>query len=342
MADVILSAFLDEGRSERSVPDIFEQMDVGQALGLKYYTPRMIKFEGAAEIVNVAKLPYNRIDTLVNIHDHHGFQVATLGTAIGKTLLLDVEDGSNNTYEDSSETMENLERAIEIGHRLIPEGVVPIRAFSFYVPKGETPSDYVGQSVERLGPMVELCAKKGAIYGIEVEAGGLVGHNAATLMAIREELGSPDALGLVYDGANLVVQSNSIHAIMEYQAMAEGVAWMHIKDYQKGAPTLEDGVEREDMLTHFVPADSGSVDHACLMANLKGDLERYAARFQQLGLPGYILDLEPHLKGGGQFGGYSGPDGMGVALRALTRTLEKAGIEYALRDMDSVQAQRGE
>ena len=35
------------------------------------------------------------------------------------------------------------------------------------------------------------------------------------------------------------------------------------------------------------------------------------------GVPGVFLDLEPHVKGGGQFGGFSGPDGFGVALRAL-------------------------
>jgi hypothetical protein len=54
-----------------------------------------------------------------------------------------------------------------------------------------------------------------------------------------------------------------------------------------------------------------------------------------------FVDLEPHLKGGGQFGGYSGPDGMGVALRALCKTLHFAGIGYHLRDFDDIKAARG-
>ena len=54
-----------------------------------------------------------------------------------------------------------------------------------------------------------------------------------------------------------------------------------------------------------------------------------------------LLDLEPHLKGGGQFGGFSGPDGMGVALRALCRVLDYVRIGYHLRDFDDIKAARG-
>jgi hypothetical protein len=54
-----------------------------------------------------------------------------------------------------------------------------------------------------------------------------------------------------------------------------------------------------------------------------------------------FLDLEPHLKGGGQFGGFSGPDGMGVALRSLCRVLDYVGIGYHLRDFDDIRAARG-
>jgi hypothetical protein len=59
------------------------------------------------------------------------------------------------------------------------------------------------------------------------------------------------------------------------------------------------------------------------------------------GIPGVVLDLEPHLKGGGQFGGFSGPDGMGVALRSLCRVLDHVGLAYHLRDFDDVRAVRG-
>jgi hypothetical protein len=48
--------------------------------------------------------------------------------------------------------------------------------------------------------------------------------------------------------------------------------------------------------------------------------------------PLVFLDLEPHLRKGGQFGGYSGPDGFGLALRYLCRMLDKSKISYRLRD----------
>ena len=54
-----------------------------------------------------------------------------------------------------------------------------------------------------------------------------------------------------------------------------------------------------------------------------------------------FLDLEPHVKGGGQFGGFSGPDGMGVALRGLCRVLDYIELDYHLRDFDDVVADRG-
>jgi hypothetical protein len=60
-----------------------------------------------------------------------------------------------------------------------------------------------------------------------------------------------------------------------------------------------------------------------------------------MGVPGVFMDLEPHLKGGGQFGGFSGPDGMGVALRGLLSLLDFTGIGYQLRSMDSIRRSRG-
>jgi hypothetical protein len=53
-----------------------------------------------------------------------------------------------------------------------------------------------------------------------------------------------------------------------------------------------------------------------------------------------FLDLEPHLKGGGQFGGFSGVDGFGVALRALLNLLDYVGIGYALTDYEAIARQR--
>ena len=66
-----------------------------------------------------------------------------------------------------------------------------------------------------------------------------------------------------------------------------------------------------------------------------------SARVQALGVPGFFVEVEPHLKGGGQFGGYSGPDGMGVAVRSLCRLLDYQGIGYGLRTFEDIRADRG-
>jgi len=54
------------------------------------------------------------------------------------------------------------------------------------------------------------------------------------------------------------------------------------------------------------------------------------------GVDGVFFDLEPHVKGGGQFGGFSGPDGFGVATRGLCKLLDYVGIGYGLRDYSDI------
>ena len=64
-------------------------------------------------------------------------------------------------------------------------------------------------------------------------------------------------------------------------------------------------------------------------------------RLSKRGIPGVFLDLEPHVKGGGQFGVFSGPDGLGVALRGLCNVLDYVKIDYHLRDFNDIIAARG-
>ena len=152
---------------------------------------------------------------------------------------------------------------------------------------------------------------------------------------------------LIFDGGNILVQGYSPAEVFEqYLAMKPGLGWMHIKDYRdprrprtaapKGGHVDEDeagqlrarrpGRQRPRRDPPRLPPD----------AALAGD-----ASCSRRGIPGVFLDLEPHLKGGGQFGGFSGPDGMGVALRGLCRVLDYVGIDYHLRDFDDVRACAG-
>jgi hypothetical protein len=77
------------------------------------------------------------------------------------------------------------------------------------------------------------------------------------------------------------------------------------------------------------------------LRDFRGEIPDLYERLHRRGIPGVFLDLEPHVKGGGQFGGFSGPDGMGVALRGLCRVLDYARIDYHLRDFEDIRAARG-
>jgi hypothetical protein len=111
--------------------------------------------------------------------------------------------------------------------------------------------------------------------------------------------------------------------------------WLHVKDYRR-PPRPVGGHLDEEAVTDAVPADRGDVDHRRIFADLKAELPRMNARLQERGIPGVFVDIEPHLKGGGQFGGFSGPDGYGVALRALCLVLDDTGVSYHLTGFDDL------
>ncbi|MCA9033130.1 MAG: sugar phosphate isomerase/epimerase, partial [Planctomycetaceae bacterium] len=85
----------------------------------------------------------------------------------------------------------------------------------------------------------------------------------------------------------------------------------------------------------------GDSGHEMILRDFRNHIPALEARMKKLGAAGVLLELEPHLKGGGQFGGFSGPDGIGVAVRALCSVLDYVNIDYKLRDMDDIKAARG-
>jgi hypothetical protein len=127
----------------------------------------------------------------------------------------------------------------------------------------------------------------------------------------------------------------------EYRAMRDHIGWIHIKDYKVDPGLKWTGVVDEERLKNFVPADIGDSAHEAIFRDFRTVLPKLTERMKSLGAPGVFLELEPHLKGGGQFGGFSGPDGLGVAVRALCSLLDYTGIGYRLRTMEDIKAARG-
>jgi len=330
---VILSGFADEAANQKTA---VQQFAAFAALGLRHYSIRFI--DVGTGIKNAMKLTRPEIQKVRGLQDEYGLSVSSLGSPIGKVKLLDVDDGTKNLYVPFKRYLAgDVKNACRLAHAFETK---LIRGFSFYHPKGTDPQEHVARAVDQLGQIAEVCDREGLIFGLEVEA-NLVGGNGYLLAEIHRQVGHP-AMVLVFDAANLIVQGYSAAEILEqFILMGPGLGWVHVKDYRNPKPVNKGGHVDEDALAHFVPADCGDAAHEILFRKLREVLPDMETELRRRGVPGVFLDLEPHLKGGGQFGGFSGPDGMGVALRALCRVLDYVGIAYRLRDLNDVKASRG-
>jgi sugar phosphate isomerase/epimerase len=332
---IILSAFADEAANRKTA---IEQMAALAALGLKYYSPRFVDVTGAGQVKHVVELSDAELSQLADIHKEYGMSVTSIGSRIGKIKLLDQEDGSHNKFVPFAEYMAGeVARTIRAAKAL---GAKMIRGFSFYQPKGEPPEPYLDQAVALIGKIADEFKRQGMVYGLEVEA-NLIGQNGRMLAALAENL-KRDNLVVIFDGGNLSSQNMSpVECFQEYVAMRPHIGWIHIKDYAID-PTLEwKGYVDEERLKNFVPANAGDSGHELILRDFRQHVPAVNERMQKLGLPGAFLELEPHLKGGGQFGGFSGPDGMGVAVRALCSLLDYVGIDYDLRNLEDIRKARG-
>ncbi len=330
---VILSAFADEGAVSKTA---IEQMATLSALGLEYYSPRFVDVSG--EVKNVMALTKQEIKKLNKLHADYGMHVTSIGSPIGKVKLLDVDDGSHNKFVPFKKYLANdvktaIDRANQLDTKLI-------RGFSFYHPAGTDPAEHVDQAVDQLAQIVEACAAGGVIFGLEVEA-NLIGQNGRLLAELSRKVNSPHMV-CIFDGGNLACQNlTPVECFDEYEAMRNHIGWMHIKDYAVDPSLSWTGVVDEERLKNFVPANVGDTGHEAILRDFREHVTKLDKKMKKLGVPGVFLELEPHLKGGGQFGGYSGPDGLGVACRGLCSVLDYVGIDYELRGFEHIRTARG-
>jgi len=330
---VVISAFADEAANSKSV---VEQFAVLAALGLEYYSPRFLNVSG--EVKNIMKLDKAELKTVKSMQDDYGLKVTSIGSPIGKVKLLDVDDGTHNRFVPFVKYLKDdvaiaIDRAKALDARMI-------RGFSFYHPRGTDPAPHVKQSAQQLAAIADQCAKAGLVYALEVEA-NLIGQNGRLMAELARRVDKPN-LVCIFDGGNISSQNlDSVKCLAEFQAMRKYLGYLHIKDY-KIDPALEwTGVVDEERIKNFVPADRGDSGHEAILRDLRENFAPIDKKMKKLGLPGVFLELEPHLKGGGQFGGFSGPDGLGVGCRALCRLLDYVGLDYELRGFDHIRRARG-
>lgn len=330
---VILSGFADEAANQKTA---VQQFAAFAAIGLQYYSLRFIDVGGG--IKNAMNLTKSEIGKVRHLQDEYGLNVSSIGSPIGKVKLRNIDDGARNAYIPFKQYLNrDVKKACELAHAFEAK---LIRGFSFYHPRGSEPREHLPQVVDQLGRIAEMCHRSDLTFGLEVEA-NLVGSNGHILAEIHRNVNHP-AMVLIFDAANIIVQGYSPAELFEqYQAMRPGIGWMHVKDYCKPETVAKDGHVDEEALWNFAPADQGDSAHEAILRDFSRMLPSLERKLRRRGIPGMFLDLEPHLKGGGQFGGFSGPDGMGVALRGLCRVLDYVGVDYHLRDFDDVKAARG-
>jgi sugar phosphate isomerase/epimerase len=338
---VVLSAFGDEAAIHKTAAEQFAALS---AAGLQYYSLRFVDI--GSGVKNVMKLTKSEIIDLRHLEDEYGMNVASIGSPLGKVKLRDVDDGTSNQFIPFDKYLDKeVTRACELAHAFETK---LIRGFSFYPPKGDDPREHLPQAADQLAQIAEKCHRSDLTYGLEIEA-NLVGQTGELIAELHRRVNHP-ALVTVFDAGNIISQGYTPdETYAQYLAMKPSIGWMHIKDYRDPTqPLIADrsgnGKTRhvnEDMLKYFVPAHLGDGGHERILRDFAELIPQLEQKLTKRGIPGVVLDMEPHLKGGGQFGGFSGPDGMGVAIRSLCRVLDHVGIEYHLRDFDDVRAERG-
>jgi sugar phosphate isomerase/epimerase len=336
MADnpkVILTGFADEAANEKTA---VQQFSAFAALGLQYYSIRFI--DAGKGVKNVMQLSKSEISTVRHLEAEYGLNVSSLGSPIGKVKLLDVDDGTKNQFIPFSRYLKrDVAKACELAHAFETK---LIRGFSFYHPRKSDARAHIPQVVEQIGQIAEACHRSDLTFGLEIEA-NLVGQSGPILADIYRQVNHP-ALVLIFDAGNITSMGGPPEEVFEqYVAMKPGLGWLHIKDYKHPWPVKRLDHVDEDSLTHFVPADIGDSGHERILQDFRDLVPKLERKLKRRGIPGVFLDLEPHVKGGGQFGGFSGPDGMAVALKGLCRVLDYVGIDYHLRDFDDIRAARG-
>jgi sugar phosphate isomerase/epimerase len=331
--NVLLTGFADESAIDKTIDQQFCAL---AALGMRYLSIRFI--DAGNGVKNVMGLDDAEIATVKSKLDEYGLSISSIGSPIGKVKLCDVDDGTTTPYRPFDEYIENeVVRACELAHAFDTK---LIRGFSFYHPKGSELESHFGQAVDQVGQIATVCQKQDVTFGLEVEA-NLIGQNGHLLARLHEQINN-DALVTIFDGGNLVLQGYTEDEVVEqYLAMKPGLGWLHIKDYRNPENMGRVDHVDEEAVKNFVPADIGHSGHLRILQDLVEFLPELQKRMESRGVPGVFVDLEPHVKGGGQFGGFSGPDGFGVALRAFCKLCDQAGVGYHLRDFADIQQDRG-
>jgi len=266
-----LSGFGDE-----ISPDFDTQLKVLKEEGINYLELR------SAFGKNVVNLDDEDIDAIQKFLDKYGIKISAIASPIGKV----------RAREDIEGQKEKLSNAIKLAHIF---NTPYIRIFSFYPEEGMGIEELRKISMERLGELVKIAEKEGAVLLHENEK-RIYGDIPERCLDILKSINSPN-LKAVFDPSNFI-QCDVKPFREAYPLLEEYIEYIHIKDAH-----LSDGVE--------VPAGEGDGEIKEILKAIKGKGREF------------FLSLEPHLAHSGQFQGFSGPELFKKASQALKKILSE-------------------
>ncbi len=191
---------------------------------------------------------------------------------------------------------ERLKFIADVAHQL---GTKNIRIFSFY-PEADVTPEAMENSIQRLQKLTDLAESLDVLLLLENEK-DLVGDLPERMLTIFKAIES-DHMGFIWDPANFV-QCGAEHQVDQWwDELNPYIAYIHIKDALQADGTVK-------------PAGEGD-----------GQVKELLAKLHETGYKG-VLSLEPHLAIAGHSSGFSGADGMEVAVTALRKLMTEVGIQ---------------
>ena len=238
---------------------------------------------------NVLALTDDEAKEVKRLCDEHNVSIPAIGSPIGKSPLADPIENE----------LTNLARAFEVATIL---GTNQIRVFSFYPPNDEVDDDALAGSIVRLRTLAAEAAKNGFELFLENEK-GIVGDTVDHCHALMQGVDNP-AMHFLWDPANFVQVGEAQVTENAWARLGPVTSYVHIKD-----AVLDDGGVR--------PPGEGD-----------GQVGELLQKLNENGYNG-ILALEPHLAIASHSSGFSGPDGMAVAVKALRKLMAERGLAEA-------------
>ena len=269
--------------------DFEEQLQVLQRLQIPLIDIR------AAWGVNCSQFRPEELGRIKQLCARYQIEVSCMGSPIGKSPI-----------EDPIEI--ECERLRTVGATARQLGTRKIRIFSFY-PAARVDDAVMQCAIDRLGTLTDVAAALDLQLLLENEK-GVVGDLPGNCLQLVQALDSPN-LRFIWDPANFVQCGAAEHVDAWWDALHPYIDYIHIKDA-------------------LLPADS-TADHegrSTVTVAGKGDgqVKELLARLREKGYAG-VLSLEPHLLEARHSSGFSGADGMEMAVSALRGLMAELGID---------------